>query len=363
MEIIYLPEPDWSLSHEAWDQLGALLPDASTLAMEGLALEGFKEVARHMWEKLVAQLKALIAWIKEKVTGLRGQVVRTRDRVETVLGQLGALKTHHAAFDHITVALTSNEFRYLAKTPMDKIDLHLLQQAQEDLSLVSNVLFVSHPDYVKTQVGLLNVAFGQFDVIEAQAQLLHLKEQLALIPFQGFPQGITNIPIVGMSELVLNKTAHPGLDSLNFVAFRMLVTAPTTAFQAPNLNLAIAMMVNTRGVLERALRFHEHMLPELEGLHQQLLHAGGVLMKRVNQLTENADDASHITSVVKQLLAVEATVARSVMQPVVPGIAWICHTTDAICSLLERMVDAASEQKAPEATHATHAYPALPAPT
>jgi hypothetical protein len=367
MEITYLTEPDVEYPLEAWDALQDYVSttlcgqyhQAPGVALESLSLEGYKEALRHTWEKLVEWLKKIVVWVREKTISMKARLLRTRDSVESTLGGLHALRANRTPLDHVVVPMAAHEYRHLVKTPGDKVDMRMVVQANEDMTRVMGLFFDSHVEYVRAQLGIIAEAFGVFDVLQADAQLDQLKQRLANLPFKGFGSGETNIPIVGMSEIVLDKTSHPGLDELCVVGMKMMPTTRMSGFRAPSVNQAIAVMVNLREALNRALQFQEHVLPDLNTIHQKLLHAGGMLMKQVNSLTEGSDDEAHIEAVVKQMLAIEAKIAGSVMRPLIPGMHWICETANAIAQLFSRVLHAASIQKGPELGPIV---PALPSP-
>lgn len=366
MEIIYITESDQSDGLVAWEALKEHVNKAlSALTLESyaggvLVQEGFKETLRHLWEKLVEQLKKLIAWIKEKTTSDKARLLRARDRVETLLGLLHGLQAHRAPLDHVVVPMTAMEYRHLAKTPKDRVDMRMLGEAHTDMTRAMGLFFESHVDYVRTQMRLITEAFGKFDVLQADAQLAELKAKLAQLPFKGFGPDETHISVVGMATIVLDKTSHPGLDELAFVGTKLMASTVTSGFRAPPVGAAIAIMVNLREVLNRAIQFQEHVLPTLEATHQQLLRAGGSLMKRVNEMTSGNTDGSHIEAVVKEMLGMEAKIASSVMRPLVPAFDWIINTADAMSGLIGRAVESAQHQEAPKPGSIT---PALPAPT
>jgi hypothetical protein len=360
MEIVYITEPDAPFPYEAWDALNSYISGTySGLTTEALAMEGYKETLRHLWEKLVEYLKKIVSWVKEKTMSDKRRLEQTREQVEKVLGELHALQVHRAPLDHVAVPMSAAEYRQLAKTPHDKVDMRMVGEAYRDMQRVMTLFFESHVDYVKAQVGLIVETYGGFDVLQADEQLAQLKAKLAGLPFKGFGVDETHIPIVGMSEIVLDKTSHPGMDELAIVVMKMSVSSPTAGFRAPNVGAAIAIMVNLREALNRAIKFHEVILPDLETTHKKLVSGGGMLLKRVNEIVDGNTDGNHITAIVKEMLAIEAKVAGSVLRPIVPAVGWMCTTSHAVSSLITRCVEAAQHQEAPKPGSV---MPALPAP-
>lgn len=365
MEIIYLTEPGLHDAHEAWGSLNDYIEEAfarqdlaSGLVLESLSMEGFKEMARNIWEQMVIQIKKLITWITERLMSLHHRMERSRDRVEQVLSGLSALRTHRAPFDHVVVPMSANEYRHLSRKSHETVGPAQLMQANADLGKVSQIFFQAHVEYVKSQCGAIAEAFGNFDILNAETQLSSLHDKLAQLTIQGASEGAP-IDIVGLAQIAVNNTTHPGIASLGLVTMRTMVQNPTSGFKAPSVTESIAVMANARQVLSQALQFHEQLRTQLEKLHGQLLHSGSVLMQHVKSMTEGSSDGSRIIKVVKDMLRIEAIVAKNIAPPPVSASNWICETTDAISSLMQRAVDAASLQPANKPGAFT---PTLPAP-
>lgn len=357
MKIVYLTETDVSpgLALESmWPVLSTESRDPGTLS-----LEGFKEMARHLWEELMIRLKKVVDWIKEHLLSQRQRMERSRDHIESVMSGLGSLRAHRAPFDHVKVPLSGHEYRRLSRVANEALQPRMLQNAAEDMQKVATCFFEAHVNHVKAQCAILAEAFGRFDILAADTELVNLKAKLAALKIQGVEVGHP-IEVVGLTSITAAPFHVDDVASLNLSTLRMLVQQPSTSVKMMSVAETLAVATNVREVLSKAINFHDHLKSDMEKCHYQLLHAGGLLMQHVKQMTEGTTDGGRIVDVVREMLKIEAGVAKTMAPCVVYAINWECETADAISAVLTRALHEASDQATP---HVTSSQLALSAPT